>query len=397
MNIILGILIGILILTILIILHELGHFWAARRNGVHVTEFGIGFPPRAIAWIKKSGRWQRLSKSESTKNSKSLVLSLNWLPLGGFCAMKGENASDQRPHTFGSASFWQKTKILFAGVAMNWLTAFLILTILALAGLPKFFPNQFFLESDLKIHKGSVVVSKIHPDSPAIQANFSIGDQILKANQSPINNVEQLLKFNQDHAGQSVTYLVRRENQEITLKTTLNPLAKDQILLGIAMHQTPDIYQSSWSAPIVGAITTAQLTAETFKGLGQMLWQLSSGLIRQFNFNPAVRAEGQADLDRASKSVSGPIGIIGGIFPTFLAAGPTELAFLTAIISISLACMNILPIPALDGGRWLLIAIYRLRNKTLDQETETKIVGRAFIFLIGLIIFITIIDVLRFL
>ena len=121
-----------------------------------------------------------------------------------------------------------------------------------------------------------------------------------------------------------------------------------------------------------------------------------SGVAKQFNPNDATREEGRAALNTASDSVSGPVGIIGVIFPAFTSAGPTNLAFLAALISISLACMNILPIPALDGGRWLLIFIYKLRGKELSKEKEEKIVSRAFLFLLILIALVTILDITRF-
>ena len=139
MSVVIGIIVGLLILMLLVTGHEYGHFIAARRNGVEVEEFGIGFPPRAIAWRKVNGKWRRLKKSEWKKMpGKGLVLSLNWLPIGGFCQMKGESDADTEKGSFGASSFWVKTKILFAGVAMNWLMAFVILTVLALFGMPHF-------------------------------------------------------------------------------------------------------------------------------------------------------------------------------------------------------------------------------------------------------------------
>ena len=118
MSIIFGIIIGLIVLTALVVAHEFGHFIMARRNGVKVLEFGIGFPPRGIAWVKqnhpKNGKkWKRLPRSEWGKPQEGLIFSLNWLPIGGFCSMDGENATDKRPGTFGAASFCAKTKILF--------------------------------------------------------------------------------------------------------------------------------------------------------------------------------------------------------------------------------------------------------------------------------------------
>ena len=127
-----------------------------------------------------------------------------------------------------------------------------------------------------------------------------------------------------------------------------------------------------------------------------MIWNLFSGLGQMFSFDQAVRESGQEAISAVGDSVSGPVGIIGMIFPSFTAAGPTNLAFLAALISISLACMNVLPIPALDGGRWLLIAIYKLRKKKLTKEVEQKIVARSMYVLLIIMAAVTILDITRF-
>ena len=126
-----------------------------------------------------------------------------------------------------------------------------------------------------------------------------------------------------------------------------------------------------------------------------MLWNLVSGAARLFSPDAEVREDGQEAISSVGDSVSGPVGIIGVLFPAFTSAGPTNLAFLAALISVSLACMNVLPIPALDGGRWLLIAIYKLRRKKLTKEIEEKIVSRAFMVLLALIFIVTVLDIIR--
>ena len=161
------------------------------------------------------------------------------------------------------------------------------------------------------------------------------------------------------------------------------------------MASSQALSYSTWSAPLVGVGLTAQLTGETFKGLGIMVGNLVSGTARLFSPNSEVREEGQEALGEVKDSVSGPVGIIGVLFPAFTSAGPANLAFLAALISVSLACMNVLPIPALDGGRWLLIAIYKLRKKKLTKETEEKIVSRAMMVLLALIVIVTVLDIIR--
>ncbi|MBR2997156.1 site-2 protease family protein [Candidatus Saccharibacteria bacterium] len=409
MNIVFGIIVGIFVLMGLIVAHELGHFIAARRNGVTVKEFGICFPPRALAWIKgKDGKWHRIPKKDWDKPQKSLVLSLNWLPIGGFCSMDGESDADTRKGTFGAATFWQKTKILFAGVAANWLVAFLILTVLAFTGMPHFVDNQFTIKGDTNVSPGIVTVKSVVENSPATKAGFKEGDQILRAAPNPdcladqncseatdIVDATSVTSFNKAHTESLVYYNVWRDNAEIQLAATLNN-DEAPYLLGVSMSQNGQaLYRSTWSAPLVGAVTTVQLTGATFEGLGTLLWNLCSGIISQASFDDGTREQGREAIGAAGDSVSGPVGIIGTIFPAFTQAGPTNVAFLAALISVSLACINVIPIPALDGGRWLLIAIYRLLHKKLTKATEERIVSRAFIILLALIVIITILDITR--
>ncbi len=405
MNIVFGIIIGLLILMFLVVAHEFGHFIMARRNGVKVNEFGIGFPPRAIAWVKKEVevdgqkklKWVRIPKADWTKKQENLVFSINWLPIGGFCSMDGESAADKRKGTFGAASFWSKTKILFGGVVMNWLVAFVILTVLAWTGMPQFLENQFRINSDAREEfKGSsIVVADVMKDSPAAKAGFQKDDIILKAGDVEVRQATDVTNYGTAHAGEEATYLIQRGEEQKELKAQLNSADSDYVL-GVQMAGYGQVFvHSTWSAPIVGAGLTVQLTGETFKGLGQLVWNLVSGVARQFSSNDEVREAGKVDIGSAGESVSGPIGIVGTIFPAFAQAGLPNLAFLTALISVSLACMNVLPIPALDGGRWLLIAIYKLRHKKLSKETEEKIVSRAFMVLLALIVIITALDIIK--
>ena len=437
MDIFVGVIVGLIVLMVLVTLHEFGHFLAARRNGVNVLEFGIGFPPRAIAWIKdeKTGKWRRFKKSEWPKDKtlkvvyseakkgyaekgltqKGMVFSLNWLPIGGFCQMDGESAEDSRNGTFGKSSFWSKTKILFAGVMANWLVAILIFTVLAWTGMPEFLEGQFTIPSDTRRVSEPVEIVTVAEGSPAERAGLKAGDKILAVDGKEFLYSSDIIDYNETKAGEEVVYKISRSEVpsccecpqcdcyekdcsprlvEYNMKIELNE-AEAEYLLGVQMASTQSLSYATWSAPIVGVGLTAQLTGETFNGVGMMLWNLVSGVAQLFNPNAEVREAGQEAISSVGDSVSGPVGIIGVLFPAFTSAGPTNLAFLAALISVSLACMNVLPIPALDGGRWLLIAIYKLRRKKLTKETEEKIVSRAFIVLLALIFIVTILDIIR--
>lgn len=404
MDIFVGVLVGLLVLMLLVTLHEFGHFIAARRNGVRVLEFGIGFPPRAVAWVKnpKTKKWARLKKQDWGKPQEGIIFSLNFLPIGGFCQMDGESAFDERKGTFGAASFWKKTKILFAGVAMNWLVAFLILTILAWVGMPDFMEDQFTIDSDTRVEYVPVKITTVVEGSPAEVAGVRVGDFVVAIDGEQMRHGNEIIDYNSEHAGEEVTYKIYRKGEEgcncdtnLDLTVKLNPSDSDY-LLGVMMESSESKSYSTWSAPIVGAGITLQITGQTFKGVGELLWNLISGIGRLFSLDESVRESGQAAISSVGDSVSGPVGIIGVLFPAFTSAGPANLAYLAAIISISLACMNVLPIPALDGGRWLLIAIYKLRRKKLTKEVEEKIVARAFIVLLALMFIVTILDITRF-
>jgi regulator of sigma E protease len=427
MNIVLGIVVGLLVLTFLITAHEFGHFLMARRSGVRVKEFGIGFPPRAAAWVrskpekgKKKSKWRKIAKKDWKKEQNSLIFSLNWLPIGGFCAMDGESDDETRPGTFGSVNFWKKTKILFGGVMMNWLVAFLILTILCWAGLPEMFDHQFTIKSDEHLSANAeVIVGEVKGNSPAERAGFKEGDRFVSVGvpseeAKTILTSTDVIDFNEAHPDQTVIYTVRRKTCNIDcyqepcecpdesyytlaerkLEVTLNP--KDsEYLLGVTMNSPTVNRKYTWSAPIVAAGLTVQTTGETFKGLGKLVVDLVTGAARQVSSDESVRKEGQEQLEDAGNSVSGIVGIIGNYFPNILSAGLNYILLFVAVISISLACMNVLPIPALDGGRWLMIFIARLRHKRLSKEREQAILSKAVIFLLILMVIITILDIIK--
>jgi len=375
---ILGIIIGLIVLVLLVTVHELGHAIVAKRNGVVVEEFGIGFPPKA--WGKK------------LKNG--VLFTLNWLPLGGFVKLQGENDSASKKGDYGAATFWQKTKILFAGVAVNWLVAVLLLTALAwTSGIPKIIPNQFTVPADTTIVTSPVIVSSVVDDYPAAQAGLEQGDRITSFAGEPIESTQELIEVSKANRGETVPVVYERDGTEATVEVTLRDA--DAAVFGASLGQQ-EFIKATWSAPLVGVVTTAQFTWVTLEGLGQLLYNFVGGLVGQLSLSEQGREHATEQLNEAGASVAGPVGILGVIFPAASEAGFSQLVFLAAIISLTLAVMNALPIPALDGGRWFVTALYKVMKKPLTKEKEERIHGTGFMVLMVLIVIITIADVIKF-
>lgn len=380
---------GILLFIGLVVVHEFGHFIAARRNGVEVEEFGIGFPPRA---------WKR-------KTKKGFIFSLNWLPIGGFVKLKGENDAATEKGSFGAASFKTKTKIMLAGVAMNLLAAFVIFTALAWIGMPQLIKDQFAVKSDTKIVHRDVLVGYVESDSPAAKGGLKTRDE-LKSIAVPsviayydkdqkielykevdestytihhITSAAELPRLTKQHAGQTVRINYGRDGvnrtAEVTLRTDAE--AKGTAYLGIAPAEFA-MSRATWSAPIQSAGLIRQFTVETFRGLGT-----------------AISALFQGDTAKASEQVSGPVGIVVVLRDGSL-LGVQFVLLIIGLVSLSLAIMNILPIPALDGGRFYVLLLSRIFGKKLSQDMEERIVGTSFVFLLLLVVLITFVDVKRF-
>lgn len=379
---ILGIIIGLIILVLLVVVHELGHGIVARRNGVVVEEFGIGFPPKA--------KGKKIKQSILGKN---VLFTLNWLPLGGFVKLQGEHDAAEKKGDYGAASYWVKTKILLAGVVMNWVVAVVLLTIVSLFGMPKIIPNQFTVPSDTTVVRYPLRVGVVTKDSAAEKAGLKVGDEILRVNGRQVATSQDLANVTQELRGQPIEIIYSRGGTESAVRPTLaKETTKEKGYLGIATGQREDL-RSTWSAPIVGVATTGQFTWATLEGTAKIAWDAGKGFVQSLSFDESTRESGGKELGVVSQSVAGPVGILGVIFPQAQAAGFKQLVFLTAIISLSLAVMNALPIPALDGGRWWTMTLFKLFKKKLTKEREEKIQTIGFLVLMGLVILVTFADV----
>ena len=378
-----GVLLGLFVLILLVVLHELGHAIVAKRNGVKVEEFGVGFPPAAKKW-----------KVKRSFLGENVTFSLNWLPLGGFVRLKGEYDSAKGEGTYGGSTFWVKTKILLAGVMMNWITAIVLFTILAIIGMPKVLPNQVQLSFDTDVRRSPVTIAKITPNSPADKIGLKVNDELIKINGQPLTEAEKLPVITKQSSGKKVRVEYRRDGKESSIDVQLNDekSAKESGYLGVISGQTEKMY-STWSAPIMGVATTGQLSYETVKGVGVLLVKTVHGSIGQIFGSAESKESARADLASVSGSVAGPIGILGVLFPSVVSSGIEQIIFVAALISLTLAVMNILPIPALDGGRWFTMTIFRLFKKDLTKEREENIQATGMLILLTLTILVTISDV----
>lgn len=375
---ILGIIIGLFVLVLLVTVHELGHAIVARRNGVVVEEFGIGFPPKA--WGKK------------LKNG--ILFTVNWLPLGGFVKLQGEHDAASKRGDYGAATFWQKTKILLAGVAVNWLVAVVLLMALAwTTGIPKIIPDQFSAQGDTTAITSPVQIGSLVEGYPAAEAGLIEGDRIVTFAGEPIETTHELIEVSKEHRGETVFIGYQRDGRSATAEVALRDA--DTSVFGATLGQQESL-KSTWTAPLNAVVTTAQFTWVTLQGLGDVLYNFIAGLVGQLNFFSAQgREQATEQLNAAGANVAGPVGILGVIFPAASEAGLEQVVFLAAIISLTLAVMNILPIPALDGGRWFVTALFKAMKKPLTKDREEKIHGTGFMVLMGLVVIITVADIAK--
>jgi len=347
------------ILGILVVIHELGHFVTARLAGVRVLEFGLGFPPRAKVLRAKG----------------ETLYTLNWLPIGGFVKLEGEDGNDANdPRSFSAQSWLKKMVILAAGVAMNVVLSFVIFAGIAWLASP-------FM--GIKFHE-------VVPDSPAAAAGLQPGDAIVAVDGERYQFITgpSVLEGLRARAGETIVLTVDSPNgtrRDVTV--TLNDQAAidaGQGALGISQEQQP------WEAYFDGTSTTNPLPEaiaigadQTVRALGLILSGLGS-LVASVAADPT-----------APPPVAGPVGIATQIGDVFWNAGPILTLYVAGILSANLALVNILPFPPLDGGRMLMITLKRIfgRRISLRAEQLTYVVGMVFLF--AFIIWVTGYDIFR--
>lgn len=334
MSTILTILAAIAVFLIVVLFHELGHFVAAKLVGIKVNEFSVGMGPALVQ-----------------KQSGETLYSVRLLPLGGYCAMEGEDEDSIDPRGYDQAKPWQRFITILAGPLMNLLIAIIFFTIFSyLSGAP----NQ--------------EVASFPENSPLEEAGLEIGDKIVSINEIELQNHEHLQYMTAGSDGEELEVAYQKEDGSIQT-VRIDPMEVDgQYILGF----TPGRQPISLTQSLADGLS---LTWATFTGLFTIIGMLFTG---------------QLGLD----AVSGPVGVVTQIGQV-AASGLVPLLFFTAYISVNLAFFNLLPIPALDGSKLLLILVEKLRGRPMKKETEAKITIVGFMLLMGLILVVSIKDIVN--
>jgi len=350
-----SVLVFILVLSILILVHELGHFFVARRMGVRVEEFGFGIPPRVIG--KKIGE---------------TIYSVNALPFGGFVRLHGE--SDAEGITDSKRAFLNKSKkaralVVIAGVIMNFLLAIVAFAVVySFSGIPR--------------DTGKLKVIDVAPGSPAQVTGLVVGDIITSVGGSPIVSSDDFISKTAALKGKKTVFEIRRnptgqEQLKVTLTPRENP-PEGEGPIGVTITTMEIYYPPVWQRPFYGiyyGFKDALFWGQTIvSGLGGIIGGLFNGQI--------------------PRDVSGPVGIFA-VTTEAAKSGAITLINFIGILSVNLAILNILPFPALDGGRLLFIGIEAVTRKKVSPKIEGTIHNIGMIILLLLILAITVGDVRR--
>jgi len=353
-------LIAFLSLIGLIILHEFGHFILAKRFGVKVEEFGIFLPPRLIG--KKIGE---------------TIYSLNLLPFGAFVKLYGEVDQEKKEYwSFTQKPIWQRVLIVIGGVVSFWIISAILLSIVMGLGAPTAISD----EENENLVDPKVQIAAVASNSPAEIAGIKPGDTIRKFSifnfQFSIDKVKEVQELTEKYKGEEVILTIERGKEifEVSLVPRVSP-SKGEGAMGVALVRTAIKSYPWYQAPIQGIIATGNLTMAVIKGWAQALFLAIKG-------------------EPTGVQLMGPVGILG-LFAQVGQLGINYFLQFIAIISIYIALFNILPIPALDGGKLVFLGIEAVRKRPVSTKTEQQITTVFFALLIALTIWVTIKDIVR--
>lgn len=348
------------VIGILIFIHEFGHFSTARKLGIAVEEFGFGFPPRLFG-IKRG----------------PTTYSINWIPFGGFVRIRGESAgASHDPSSFASRPFGQRTFVIASGVIMNALLGAVLLSFVFAVGVPTSLDGR--LPNDARIRDARLQILEVSADSPAARAGLQAGDAVLSVDGTTVTSFAALQEYNDARRGVEESLLVRRNDETLALTVTPDVTndSDGHPVWGVALIPVGTLSLPWYLAIVEGAKQATTLLWDILVAFGTLVKNL------------VVHQQVPAD-------VTGPVGIAA------LTGQVAQLGFIAllqfmALLSLNLAILNILPLPALDGGRIALMAIEKIRGKRIAPRVENMVHSVGFFVLVGLLLLVTVRDVSRY-
>jgi regulator of sigma E protease len=358
----------IVILGILVLVHELGHFLVARMHGIKAEEFGFGFPPRALGVVKddKSGKWKFI-KGNQEVISENTVYSLNWFPIGGFVKIKGEDGDGKKDSTsFAGKSAWIRVQVLAAGVIMNFLLAWLLLSGTFMLGTYQDVTGE-------NMAGAKILIQGIEENSPAQKMGLQIGDVLLRGGSGSFKTVTDVQSYVGENKGREVLLVIQRGKKELQLK-------------GIPREQ---VETGKGALGISGLNEVVTTSFSFFEALWKGLTEIGTIILLMLGVFGKLFTGNKEGL-----TVTGIVGIAsytGQIIPL----GFSFLIRFMALLSINLGIVNILPFPALDGGRILFILIEKIKGKPISQKVEQAFHTSGFLALITLMVVVTYFDLAR--
>jgi regulator of sigma E protease len=368
------IIIFLLVLSVLVFVHELGHFLVARKNGVKAEEFGFGFPPRILGVYKnKENKWKHVRGSKQVKDASSTIYSFNFIPLGGFVKIKGEGGQNKDDEdSFAHKPIWRRALILVAGVVMNILLAGVLISLGYMIGFPDSTTN---LPKSAQVSNQQVQIIQVIPDSAAESIDIKPGDVVLSVDGEPIDSELDLQEIIKAKANEEVDLVLKRQDE--TMNLSVSPDLKDNGdgSLGVAIVSSGIVkypfFQSIWQGFKVSFLLLGAIFLAFFN------------LIKSLFVGAPIAAE-----------IAGPVGI-ADMTGSYARMGFSYLLQFTALLSLNLAVINILPFPALDGGRILFLVIEKIKGSPVKQEVENVVHNLGFILLMLLVLIVTFKDVSR--
>ncbi len=360
-------LIFLFILSFLVLVHEFGHFIAAKKSGMLVEEFGIGYPPRL--WSKKIGE---------------TVYSINALFFGGFVKLQDEETVPKKKSKRGyyAARPWTKTKLLLAGVAANLLVAVIIYYIILIAQGFTFYSASIGNRRMVFVDQQTFpLIQEIAKDSAASKSNLKALDVVMSSGDIKFNTPESLTAFISSRPGEEITFTVKNITSKETREVTAIPELKNgKGFLGIGMQQVLEVNYNTTTQRIFSGITHSISTLDySLRVLG--------GLISS--------AFSQGTIKPLANTMVGPVGMFA-ITGAIIDQGIWQILNFIAVISLGLALINILPIPAADGGKMLFVIYEAIFKKNAPEKFERNFNFVGFIVLIGLSIVIAVKDIYQF-